>query len=302
MTCDVSDIAYYEFYNFEQGDSVAFSSDSGNNYECEYYICTPMDTELTADTPVIAYVTHGGGVADEERAIALNHAAKFGVEAIFVIPWTDRPEGVCACIEAAKARLGGKGDFDNISIHGTSSGARAIIRAAQESVDASEDYSFRFANIIAYDPINETTSTNITGNTEALEALAEKGTVLFIQTDTDHTGHHNGTGFFCNYIAEVYSKHGGTAIIAEIHSGSHERKFLKPLGHNSISWAIGEGPLLEDEHYQNDWFYYLDGAKTLCDLEKANALLDEARDGGAEEAPKAPAAPPTVKVGRTIMK
>lgn len=300
MTCDVADIAYYEFYDYYESEKVPFTSASGNDYECSYFVFSPKGAELTEDTPVIAYVTHGGGVADEERAIALNHAASFGTEAIFVVPWTDRPEGVCACIEAAKAALD-VGDFDNISIHGTSSGARAIIRAAQESVDPEENYSFRFANIIAYDPINETTSTNITGNTEALKALAEKGTVLFIQTDTDHSGHSNGTGAFCNYIAQVYSQYGGTAIIAEIHSGSHEKKFIKPISHNSISWGAGIGELLEDEHYSNDWYYYLDGAKTLCDLEKADELLDEAREPG-DKAPSPSPTPPAVKVGRTVMK
>ena len=289
MTCDVADIAYYEFYDYQQSDYVPYVSASGKNYECIYHLYSPKGMELTEDTPVIAYVTHGGGVADYERATALNHAASFGTEAIFVVPWTDRPEGVCAAIEAAKRDLEGIGDFDNISIQGTSSGARAIIRAAQKSVDPAEDYSFRFANIISYDPINETHTTNITGNTDALKALAEEGTVLFIQTDTDHSGHSSGTGAFCNYIAEVYSDHGGTSVIAEIHSGSHEKKFTKPIAHNSIAWGAGTGDIIEDEHYANDWYYYLDGAKTLCDAEKATELLDAARDGGEKEPEPSPA-------------
>ena len=142
MTCDVADIAYFEFYDYQQSQDIPYISSSGKNYECMYYSYWPKDMELTEDTPVIAYVTHGGGVADEERATALNHAASFGTEALFIVPWTDRPEAVCAAIEAAKADYAGKGDFDNISIQGTSSGGRAIIRAAQKSVDPEEDYSF----------------------------------------------------------------------------------------------------------------------------------------------------------------
>jgi len=273
MDCDVPEIAYYEYYDYEKSDKISFVSDSGKYHECDYYIFTPMDAELDEDTPVIVWVTHGGGTADEERAIALNNAASHSTDAIFVIPQTDRPDGVCLCIEDAKEKLDGKGNFNAISGHGTSSGGRAIVRAALESVSAEADYSFRFANVCAYDPVKETSGSNITGNVEGLKALAEQYTVIFFQTDTDHTGHHGGSGGFCNEYARVYSEYGGIALVAEIHSGNHERKFIKPLMHNSINWAIGKGPLLEDEHYQNNWFYYSDAEKIPANVVIATTLI-----------------------------
>ncbi len=273
MDCDVPEIAYYEYYDYQQSEGVKFTSASGKNYECVYYVYTPKDIEADENTQVIVWVTHGGGVADEERAIALNHAASWGTEAIFVIPWSDRPEAVCACIEDAKEKLEGKGNFDALSGQGTSSGGRAIIRAALESVDPEEDYSFRFKNVIAYDPVQESYTTNITGNTEGLKALAEQDTVIFFQTDTDHGGHSGGSGSFCNDYARVYSELGGTSIVAEIFSGSHEKKFIKPLQHNSIAWAGGLGELIEDECYGNYWFYYHDGEKIPSKLETATLLL-----------------------------
>lgn len=229
--------------------------------------------EIDGDTPVIAWVTHGGGVADEERALALNCASNQNTEAIFVVPWTDKPEGVCACLEDAKVRLDGKGNFDAISGHGTSSGGRAMIRAALESVNPDKDYSFRFKNVCAYDPTEETHTTNITGNTEGLKALAEQYTVLFFQTDTDHSGHHYGSGSFCNDYARIYSELGGIGIVAEIYSGNHEAKFTKPLTHNCINWAIGEGPLQEDDSYRNYWYYYSDGEKKATNVGIATTLI-----------------------------
>ena len=56
-------------------------------------------------------------------------------------------------------------------------------------------------------------------------------------------------------------------------SASHEAKFIKPLTHNSINWAIGRGPLLEDDTYENSWYYYQDGIKFDTTLAAATELL-----------------------------
>ena len=271
------DVAYYEFYNVEDGGPVTFTSDTGNTHECYYYIYTPIDGEIDASTPVVVYVTHGGGAVDEERAISLGWAAGFETEAIIISPSSDRPDAVCAVLEDAKRRLNGYGNFDAVSAHGTSSGGRAVIRAALKSVDPSAGYSFRFANVFAYDPAQETENASISDQTEWMRRLAQQGTVLFFQTDTDTNNRHGGSGKECNYYAETYSKAGGTAIVAEISSGSHEAKFIKPLSHNSMRWAIGRGMLKEDEHYQNNWYYYRDGIKNACSLEDADRLLNPVR-------------------------
>lgn len=285
------DIAYYEYYDCAESDHVVYTSESGNEHYCVYYIYTPKDAEIDESTPVIVHVTHGGGVADEERAFALNCAANQDTEAIFIVPWTDRPDAVCAAVEDAKSRLNGKGNFDALCGEGTSSGGRAIIRIALESVNPEQDYSFRFASICAYDPTEETNDTRISGRTEDLRRLAEKGTILFIQTDSDHTGHHGGSGGFCNRYARAYSEAGGTAIIAEIrNSARHERKFTKPLTHNSINWAIGRGMLEEDEYFGNDWFYYRNGEKIPSTLEEVTDLLQPDR-----QAPKTEPAPAKTK-------
>ncbi len=273
MDCEVPEIAYYEYYDYEESEDIIFTSESGRTYDCVYYLYTPKNIEADENTPVIVWVTHGGGVADEERAIALNYAASWDTQAIFVIPWSDKPAAVCECIEDAKKKLKGKGNFDAISGQGTSSGGRAIIRAALESVNPDADYSFRFKNVIAYDPVQETHVTNITGNKAGMKALAEQHTVLFFQTDTDHSGRHGGSGGFCNDYAKIYSEHGGIGIVAEIFSGNHEKKFLKPIQHNSIAWASGQGELIEDEHYKNYWYYYSDGEKITSKAEIATSLL-----------------------------
>lgn len=269
MDCD---IPYYEYYDCQTVDHVSFASESGHTQECVYYLFFPRDEELDAETPVVAYVTHGGGVAEEERAYALDKAANQDTGAIFVIPYTDRPDAVCACIDDARIRLDGKGNFDAISGQGTSSGGRAILQVALESVRPGAAYGFRFANVCAYDPAQESDTANITGKTGALRSLAEQGTVFFIQTDTD-TENHGGSGLYCNRYARVYSDYGGIAIVAEIDSVSHEGKFTKPLTHNSINWAIGKGLLEEDEGYQNNWYYYRDFIKHPCTLEEATRLL-----------------------------
>lgn len=266
-----TDIAYYEYYDCEVYDHISFISESGKQEECTYYLYFPKDAELDETTPVIAYTTHGGGVAEEERAMALNWAAGQDTEAIFVIPYTDRPEAVCASIEDARVGLNGKGNFDAISAQGTSSGGRAIIRAALKSVDADEDYGFRIANIIAYDPAEESDTDNITGQTSAMRALAEQGTVLFIQTDSSS----HGSNPFCSRYAQIFSELGGTAVVAELDSASHEGKFIKPMTHNSMNWAIGKGELIEDEDYRNCWYYYLDGIKFDSSLAEATELLRE---------------------------
>lgn len=270
MECDV---AYYEFYNIEENGPVTFTSESGKVHDCIYYIYTPMDGEIDESTPVIAYVTHGGGTAGDERATALGWAAGFETEAIVISPNSDRPDAICACIEDAKQRLNEKGNFAAVSGHGTSSGGRAMLKAALRSVDPAANYSFRFANIFAYDPAHEITVGEITDQTDAMRRLAEQGTILFFQTDTDVKDHHGGSGKLCNAYAEAYSRAGGTSIVAEIPSASHESKFLKPLAHNSFGWAIGQGTLEEDEYYHNTWYYYRKGIKVLCIFEGAARLL-----------------------------
>ena len=147
-----ADIAYYEYYDCEMVDHVSFASESGHEQEFFYYYYIPKDGEIDETTPVVAYVTHGGGTSEDERALALHKAASQDTRAIFVIPYTDRPDAVCASIEDARSRLNGKGNFAAISGHGTSSGGRAIMQAALESVNPDADYGFRFANIFAYDP------------------------------------------------------------------------------------------------------------------------------------------------------
>ena len=274
MECDV---AYYEFYNVEQNGPVAFTSDTGHTHECFYYIYTPIDGEIDESTPVVVYVSHGGGTATEERAIALGWAASFETDAIIISPNTDRPDAVCAVLEDAKRRLNGRGNFDAVSGHGTSSGGRAIMQAAVESVNPDADYGFRFANIFAYDPAEQTDTTNIREQSDALRRLAEQGTVFFIQTDTDSEGH-GGSGAICNRYARAYSEAGGTAIVAEIESASHENKFIMPLTHNSINWAIGRGQLIEDEVYRNNWYYYLDNIKHPSSLEEAGHILHPGQD------------------------
>lgn len=312
LSCDMPDVAYYEYYDYSMSDYISFQSESGKDYECVYYLYTPKDAQLDENSPVIVWVTHGGGVADTERAIALNSAASHDTEAIFVVPWTDRPDGVCAAIEKAKSDLGGIGNFDAVTIQGTSSGGRAIVRAALHGASSEKGYSFRFSNVIAYDPAEETYNCNISGNTEGLKALAEKGTVLFFQTDDDHSGN-GGTGLSCNHYSKVYSEFGGTAIVAEINSGNHEAKFTKPLAHNSISWGAGLGPLLEDEHYKNQWYYYKDGEKIASSLEEVNKIMAAARGDKAEEdtesevdaeaeTPPPVCSPRRLRIGRTIMK
>ena len=267
-----ADIAYYEYYDCEMVDHVSFASESGHEQECFYYYYIPKDGEIDETTPVVAYVTHGGGTAEDERALALHKAASQDTRAIFVIPYTDRPDAVCASIEDARSRLNGKGNFAAISGHGTSSGGRAIMQAAVESVNPDADYGFRFANIFAYDPAEQTDTTNIREQSDALRRLAEQGTVFFIQTDTDSEGH-GGSGAICNRYARAYSEAGGTAIVAEIESASHENKFIMPLTHNSINWAIGRGQLIEDEVYRNNWYYYLDNIKHPSSLEEAGHIL-----------------------------
>ena len=264
------DVAYYEYYDCEVYDHISYISESGKEEECVYYLYIPKEANIDDTTPVVAYITHGGGVAEEERANALHWAAGQDTEAIFVVPYTDRPDAVCASIEDACVRLNGKGNFDAISGHGTSSGGRAIIRAALKSTDKDADYSFRFANVIAYDPAQESEITNITGQTEALRALAQQGTIWFIQTDTGHNG---GSGDYCRRYAQAFSVLGGTVITAEMDSASHEEKFIKPLTHNSINWAIGRGPLREDDTYENAWYVYLDGIKFDASLAEATELL-----------------------------
>lgn len=250
------DIKYFDYYTRSEAYSVPFVSGSGNRYSVGYYIYTPKNINPDESTPVIAYVSHGGGTSSEEKAFSLHCAANLATDAVIIIPNSDRAEAVCCCIEDARKVLDGKGDFDAVSIHGTSSGGRAIIAAAEESVNPDGGYHFRFLNICAYDPAADK-DLNIAGNTEALKALAEQGTVLFIQTDLDISGHHGGSGLLCGKYAEAYSEAGGTVILAEIHGGGdHERKFIKPITHNSLNWAIGNGMLVEDDHYQNDWFYY----------------------------------------------
>ena len=269
------DVAYYEYYDCEVYDHISFTSVSGKEEECTYYLYIPKDAETDDTTPVVVYITHGGGVAEEERANALHWAAGQDTEAIFVVPYTDKPEAVCASIEDAKDRLNGKGDFDAVSAHGTSSGGRAIIRAALKSTDKDADYSFRFANVIAYDPANESETANITDQTEAMRALARQGTVLFIETDTGREG---GSGDYCNRYARCYSVLGGSAIVAEMDSVSHEAKFIDPLTYNSINWAIGRGPLLEDDTYENTWYYYQDGIRYDTTLAAATELLQSSLD------------------------
>ena len=143
------------------------------------------------------------------------------------------------------------------------------------STDKDADYSFRFANVIAYDPTEESEIANITGQTEAMRALARQGTVLFIVTDTGQDG---GSGDYCNYYARCYSVLGGPAIVAEMDSASHEAKFIKPLTHNSINWAIGRGTLLEDDTYENSWYYYQDGIRYDTTLAAATELLQSSLD------------------------
>lgn len=266
MDCD---IAYYEYYDCEVHSHIDFVTESGKDADCTYYLYFPKDTEIDEDTPVIAYTTHGGGVAEDERALALTWAANQDTKAIFVIPYSDKPGAVCASLEDARTVLNGKGNFDAVSGQGTSSGGRAMIRAALKSVYPDSNYSFRFGNIIAYDPAEQSEYTNITEQTEALRALADQGTVLFIQTDSSS----HGSNPFCNHYAQLYSELGGTSVVAEITSASHEGKFIKPMTHNSMNWAIGLGELLEDDDYQNTWYYYQDGEKIPASLEEATALV-----------------------------
>ena len=267
------EIAYYDYYDAGQSDTIVFTSKSGHVTTCAYYYFTPKDVELDESTPVVAWVTHGGGVDIVEMYTALNIAASQDNRAIFIAPWTDTADGICAALDAAKKQFEGKGDFDNVSVQGTSSGGRAVIRAALESVNPDADYDFRFGNVLAYDPAEETRDTNITGQTEAMRRLAERGTVLVIQTDSGTRTRESGTGLYCNEYARVYAAAGGTAVIAEINNGSHERKFLKPITHNSIAWGAGCGMLAEDYYYHNEWFYYRDGEKIPSTLEEVSALL-----------------------------
>lgn len=264
------DVAYYEYYDCEVYDHISYISESGKEEECVYYLYIPKEADIDDTTPVVEYITHGGGVAEEERANALHWAAGQDTEAIFVIPYTDRADAACASLEDARVRLDGKGNFDAVSGHGTSSGGRAIIRAALKSTDKDAGYGFRFANVVAYDPAEESETANITGQTEAMHMLAQQGTVLFIQTDT---GRYGGSGAYCNRYAQEFSELGGTAIVAEMDSASHEAKFTKLMTHNSINWAIGRGPLLEDDTYENVWYCYEDGVKEETTLAEATALL-----------------------------
>ena len=269
------DVAYYEYYDCEIVDHVSFVTESGKPADCSYYLYFPKDAEIDEDTPVVAYVTHGGGVAEEERAYSMHWAAGQDTSAVFVIPYTDVSTAVCASLEDARQRLEGKGAFDRISIHGTSSGGRAIMRAALKSTDPDRNYGFRFANICAYDPARETSLSPVTEDFQAMVQLAETGAVLFIQTDRDSDGSSGGSGEICNRYAEIYSEAGGIAVVAEIKTGSesHEEKFIKPMTHNSLNWSIGKGKLAEDEHYRNDWYYYKDGVKYETTLDDATALL-----------------------------
>jgi len=267
------DIAYYEYYNYETVAPVKFTLSSGETEECYYYYYTPRGMTTDESTPVVAYVTHGGGFADEERAIALDAAANQDTQAVIINPCTDIPEAVCACLDDAAVRLRGKGNFDNISFHGTSSGGRAIIRAALKSTDPNEDYHFRIGNIFAYDPASQTGYTNITGQTARLRAMAEQGTVLIMQTDTDETGYFGGSALHCNEYARVYSWQGGIAIVAQCGGLDHEGRFTGPLTHNSINWAIGRGEMSEDMYYQNDWYYYRRGMKIAATFEEVTEIL-----------------------------
>ena len=268
------DVAYYEYYDCEVYDHISFISESGKDEECIYYLYIPKDAKTDEATPVIAYVTHGGGVAEEERANALHWAAGQDTEAIFVIPYTDRPEAVCASLEDARERLKGKGSFDAVSIHGTSSGGRAVIQAALKSTDPNEAYHFRIANICAYDPAQESIQAPFNQSVGAVARLAKTGAVLFIQTDTDRDGKHGGSGALCNRYARIYSEAGGIAFVAELGDGSsHESKFIKPLTHNSFNWAVGRGQLCEDSTYENRWYCYEDGIKYYSTLAEATELM-----------------------------
>lgn len=276
MNYDVAyqEIAYYEYYDYETRDHVSIPADPENPNYC-YTIYTPKGAELDASTPVIAYVSHGGGVADEEIVFALSCAVSTDTEAIFVVPRSDRPEVVCALLADARDSLDGKGDFGQIRIHGTSSGGRAVIRTALESVNPDADYGLRFEMVCAYDPAQETPDMNISGQTEKLGRLAEQGTVLFIQTDQDVKGYGGGSGWFCNEYARAYSEAGGAAVIAEIYEGNHEGKFIQPMTHNSLNWSIGRGALAEDYLYRNRWFAYQDGRKISSTLEEVTRFLQD---------------------------
>ena len=50
MDCD---IPYYEYYDYQLSNYVTFTSDSGNEHECVYYLYTPKDGEMDENTPVI---------------------------------------------------------------------------------------------------------------------------------------------------------------------------------------------------------------------------------------------------------
>ena len=268
MDCD---IAYYEYYDCQMSDHVTYVSESGHEHYCVYYVYTPKDAEVDASTPVLVHVTHGGGVADEEKALALNCAAGQDTQAVIIVPWTDRPDGVCAALEDAKNKMVGKGNFDAICAQGTSSGGTAIIRIALESVNPKRDYTFRFATVCAYDPAKETGVTKITGREDDMKRLAEKGTRLFIQTDNSPS---RGSSGFCNQYAKEYSEAGGTAIVAEIEQETrHEGKFTKPITHNSMNWLIGRGMLIEDKLYSNKWYVYQEGEKKPSTLKEATAIL-----------------------------
>ena len=288
------DIAYYEYYNCEINNVTEFTAASGQTEECAYYYYTPKGVKTDGDTPVIVWVTHGGGVAEDERALALSWAASQDTEAIFVVPHTDVPEAVCASIEDAKAKLKGKGDFSSISGQGTSSGGRAIIRAALKSTDPKENYSFRFENIFAYDPASETGLANITGNRRGLRRLAEQGMKLILQTDDDPLGYWGGSGLHCNEYARVYSELGGIAVLAETGGANHEVRFLLPISHNAMNWAIGRGVMEEYDGFPTRWFFYEKGEKFASTPKEVTELLrtgeyPETREAYGDEA-EAPAA------------
>ena len=57
------EIPYYEYYNYETVAPVKFTVSTGETAECYYYYYTPKGTKTDEETPVVAYVTHGGGVA-----------------------------------------------------------------------------------------------------------------------------------------------------------------------------------------------------------------------------------------------
>ena len=287
MDCD---IAYYEYYDCQTITQVQVLNDNGEIEECNYYLYTRKNGELDESTPVIVYVTHGGGVADVERVYALEQGAKLDTQAIFIAPQTDYPPAVCTCIEDARVRLRGLGNFDAVSAHGTSSGGRAIMRAALESVEDGRDYHFRFANIFAYDPAAESKGVSIMTNTRGLYRLAKQGTVFIIQTDTDVNATFGGSAWHCNRYARIYSLYGGKAIVAQAGSLTHEYLYLEPIQSNSLNWSVGRGSMTEDQYYHNKWFYYDMGEKIPASFGEVTAIVQESLRNGDNAAGEAPAA------------